>query len=147
MDKTNYFFRASKAGMALGALLLTSLTGCMAYVDAPRAEIDTGPPVFVAHDDYVYYPSYGVYYSSSRRQYAYLDGNAWVARPAPRGVSVNVLQASPSVRMDYHDSPANHHAATVRQYPKNWAPPHPEQGQKDNQNGDKHDEHGQNNGK
>jgi hypothetical protein len=147
MDKTKHFFKAGKAGIALGALLLTTLTGCMAYVDAPRAEIDAGPPVFVAQDDYVYYPNYGVYYSSSRRQYAYQEGGAWVGRPAPRGVSVDVLVASPSVRMDYHDSPANHHAATVQQYPKNWAPPHQEQGQKDNQKGDKHDEHGQNNGR
>src|SRR5271169_15214 len=105
MGNTKHFFKAGKAGIALGALLLTTLTGCMAYVDAPRAEIVPEPYAFAAQDDYVYYPSYGVYYSNSRRQYAYLDGGAWVARPAPRGVSVNVLLASPSVRMDYHDSP------------------------------------------
>jgi hypothetical protein len=143
MDNTKNFLKAGRTGIALGALLLTALTGCMAYVDAPHAEIDAQSYAFATQDDYVYYPSYGVYYSSSRRQYAYLDGNAWVARPAPRGVSVNVLLASPSVRMDYHDSPANHHAATVQQYPKNWSPPHPQQAQKD----DKHDEHGQNNGR
>jgi hypothetical protein len=147
MDNAKCLFKAGKAGIALGAVLLTTLTGCIGYVDAPRAEIDAGPPVFVAQDDYVYYPNYGVYYSSSRRQYAYLEGSAWVARPAPRGVSVNVLLASPSVRMDFHDSPANHHAATVQQYPKNWAPPRPQQARKDNQKDDKHDEHGQNNGR
>ena len=67
-------------------------------------------PVFVAQDDYVYYPNYECYYSVSRRQYAYREGNAWVSRPAPRGVSVDVLMRSPSVKMDFHDSPANHHA-------------------------------------
>ena len=36
------------------------------------------------------------------------------------GVTVNVLRASPSVKMDFHDSPANHHAAVAKQYPKNW---------------------------
>jgi hypothetical protein len=24
--------------------------------------------------------------------------------------------------MDFHDSPTNHHAAVVQQYPKNWVP-------------------------
>ena len=65
---------------------------------------------FAVQDDYVYYPNYECYYSVSRHQYAYREGNAWVARPAPRGVSVNVLLASPSVKMDFHDSPAQHHA-------------------------------------
>jgi hypothetical protein len=27
------------------------------------------------------------------------------------------------VRLDFHDSPSNHHAAVVRQYPKQWTPP------------------------
>jgi hypothetical protein len=76
----------------------------------------------VVQDDYVYYPSYGIYYSGSRHQYASLEGGAWISEPAPRGVSVDVLLASPSVRMDFHDSPANHHAAVARQYPKNWKP-------------------------
>ncbi len=147
MDNTKCFFRTGKTGFVLATMLLTALTGCIGYVDAPRAGIDVEPPVFVAQDDYVYYPNYGVYYSSSRRQYAYLDGGAWVARPAPRGVSVNVLQASPSVRMDFHDSPANHHAATVRQYPKNWTPPRPERAQKDNRTDNKQDEHGQSSGR
>jgi len=35
----------------------------------------------------------------------------WVSRPAPMGVSADVLLASPSVKMDFHDSPANHHEA------------------------------------
>jgi hypothetical protein len=77
----------------------------------------------VVQDDYVYYPGYQVYYSSNRRQYIYQDGRSWVTRPAPPRVSVDVLFASPSVRLDFHDSPAVHHAKVVQQYPKHWAPP------------------------
>ena len=132
-----------KAGFVLGAVLLATLTGCVAYVDGPRAGTQAEPYVFMAQDDYVYYPSYECYYSVSRHQYAYREGNAWVARPAPRGVSVNVLLASPSVKMDFHDSPAQHHAAVVKQYPKNWSPPASNQGQ--NRKDDQHDDHGNNN--
>jgi hypothetical protein len=143
MNNKKIFFKADKAGCVLGAVLLLTLTGCVAYVDGPRAGIQVEPYVFVAQDDYVYYPGYEVYYSSSRRQYAYLEGGAWVSRPAPRGVSVNVLLASPSVRMDFHDSPAYHHAAMVRKYPRNWAPPGSNQGQKENRKDDKRgDNHG-----
>ena len=143
MNNKKLFFKADKAGFLLGAVLLATLTGC--YVEGPRAGVYAEPQVFVVQDDYVYYPGYEVYYSSSRRQYTYREGNAWVARPAPRGVSVNVLLASPSVRMDFHDSPAQHHAAVVKQYPKNWAPSASNQGQ--NRRDDQHDDHGQNNGR
>lgn len=119
--------------------LLTLLTGCVGYVDRPAAGVAYEAPA-AGQDDYIYYPNYGIYYSASRRQYAYLEGNAWVSQPAPRGVSVNVLLASPSVKMDFHDSPANHHAAVVKQYPKNWKPSgsnhapnnHPDDRQADN---------------
>ena len=77
----------------------------------------------VVQPDYVYYPGYQVYYSGNTRQYVYLEGRSWVSRPAPPRVSANVLLASPSVRLAFHDSPAAHHATVVRQYPKNWAPP------------------------
>ena len=132
-----------------GVALLTTLTGCIGYVDSPRANGGyVAPPVvvttFVAQDDYVYYPGYEVYYSSSRNQYAYRDGRNWISRPAPRGVSVNVLQASPSVRMDFHDSPASHHAAIARQYPKNWKPAGANQDRNDQpgKRDDRDDKHG-----
>ena len=164
--KTNKagFAKTKKAGLVLGAALLTTLTGCTTYVDrpnqgsvyqspppvvyaAPPPTVYVAPPVVettvVVQDDYVYYPQYQVYYSSSRHQYAYREGNAWVSRPAPRGVTVNVLLASPSVRMNFHDSPANHHAEVVRQYPKNWRPPGQNQGQTENQNDDQHGENNQ----
>jgi len=142
MDNKKHFFKANKAGFVLGAALLVTLTGCVGYVDGPRAGVQVEPYAFVAQDDYVYYPNYECYYSVSRHQYAYREGNAWVARPAPRGVSVNVLLASPSVKMDFHDSPANHHAAVVQKYPKNWKPSGSNQSQKENQKDDKPDKRG-----
>jgi hypothetical protein len=128
MNKTKRL--AGKIGFVLGAALLGALTGCIGYVDGPRQGrvYAEPPPVYVeggvvVQDDYVYYPGYQVYYSSNRRQYVYLEGRSWVSRPAPPRVSVDVLFASPSVRLDFHDSPANHHTTVVRQYPKNWKPP------------------------
>jgi hypothetical protein len=130
------FFKTDKVGFVLCAALLGTLTGCITYADRPRpGSVYAAPPaaetVVVVQDDYIYYPGYDVYYSNNRRRYVYLEGGAWVSRPAPRGVSVNVLLASPSVRMDFHDSPAGHHAAIVQKYPKNWAPPGPNQGHKE----------------
>jgi hypothetical protein len=55
-----------------------------------------------------------------RRSYYYQERGVWVTRSRPRlGLSVNVLFASPSVRMDFHDSPSRHHADIVRRYPGN----------------------------
>jgi hypothetical protein len=127
MNKTKFFFSAGKAGIVLNALLLLMLTGCGNNVNVPDAGVTVASPAVVVQEDYVYYPSYEIYYSSSRHQYAYLEGGAWVSQPAPRGVSVDVLLASPSVRMDFHDSPAQHHAAVVQKYPKNWKPSGPSQ--------------------
>ena len=129
--------KCSKIGFVLGAALLGALTGCVGYVDGPRhgGAYVQPPSVYVqagvgVQDDYVYYPGYQVYYSSTRRQYTYRDGRSWVSRPAPPRVSVDVLFASPSVRLDFHDSPAIHHASVVRQYPKHWAPPGSSHGNK-----------------
>ena len=74
-------------------------------------------------DDYVYYPFYGIYYSNNRHQYAYLDKGIWVWNSAPETVSIDTLKASPSVKMEFHDSPEMHHVETVQKYPKNWTPP------------------------
>lgn len=118
------------AGLVLCGLLFGVLTGCIGYVDAPRHERVYAPPhpvqvEIVSDDDYVYYPGYQVYYSRSRRHYVYLEGRSWVTRPTPPRVSVDVLIASPSVRLGFRDSPAGHHATVVKQYPKHWAPPKP----------------------
>ena len=132
------------------------LTGCVGYVGQARGGSGYGPrpaveATVVMQDDYVYYPGYDLYYSNNRHQYYYQDGGAWVSRPAPRGVSVDVLFASPSVRMDFHDSPARHHAEVVKQYPRNWAPPGAHQvqnknSQKDNRKDAKSDNKGNDKG-
>ena len=103
----------------LVAAFLGTLTGCVGYVEEPR-RVYVQPPAatVIVQDDYVYYPDYQVYYSSNRHQYLYLEGRAWVTRPAPPRVSVDVLFASPSVRLGFHDHPSLHHAEIARQYPK-----------------------------
>ena len=134
MNNKKLFFRADKTGCVLGAVFLLTLTGCVAYVDRPpQGSVYVAPPVVVVQDDYVYYPDYEIYYSNSRHQYAYREGRAWVSRPAPRGISVDVLRGSRSVRMDFHDSPEHHHADVVRQYPRNREQPGSNQGRNDNQ--------------
>jgi hypothetical protein len=143
MNLAKFFLKADSAKFALCALLLLSFAGCVAEVEGPPG-VETSAGV---QDDYVYYPNYEVYYSSSRHQYAYREGNAWVSRPAPRGISVDALRASPSVQMDFHDAPANHHAAVVQQYPKNWAPSGSKQGQDDNRKDGQRDGHADNSGK
>jgi hypothetical protein len=80
-------------------------------------------PVVVDDDDYVYYPQYEVYYSNRRHLYGYQEGGAWFWRPAPPRVEVNVLFASPSVHMDFRDSPERHHTVVIRNYPHNWRQP------------------------
>jgi hypothetical protein len=137
-----HLFQTNQVSLVLCAALLGALTGCAGYVDGPRAGVYAAPDAFAAQDDYVYYPGYECYYSLSRHQYAYREGNAWVFRPAPRGVAVDALRASPSVKMNFHDPPAQHHAAVVKQYPKNWQPSGAKPGQDR-----KDDQHGENNGK
>jgi len=126
-------------GFVFGIAALSLLTGCVGFVNGPRGEVYVpAPSVYVeggvtVQEDYVYYPAYQVYYSSYRHQYVYRDGRSWVSRPAPPHVAVNVLISSPSVKVGFHDSPANHHAEIVRQYPERWAPPESKR--------DNHDEH------
>jgi hypothetical protein len=147
MNNEKLFFPTNKVGLVLCGVLLGTLTGCVGYIDGPRAGVYVAPPVVVVEDDYIYYPDYEIYYSSSRHQYAYLEGRAWVSRPAPRGVSVNVLFASPSVRMDFHDSPEHHHAEVVRQYPGHRAQPGSNQGRNDDRNDNPRDRRGNNRGR
>jgi hypothetical protein len=138
MKNKKHFFKTNSIGSVLSAALLAALAGCAGSAYGQGVGITITPPIVVVappvvvQDNYVYYPSYGIYYNSGRHQYAYLQGGAWVNAPAPGGVSVDVLRASPSVNMDFHDSPANHHVAMVRQYPKNWKPGSAHQDQKQN---------------
>jgi len=148
MKNKKPFSPSGKLTLVFGAVLLGTLTGCVYREErAQPAEVYVAPPpaqtVVVVEDDYVYYPQYEIYYSSSRHQYAYRDGRSWVSRPAPRGVTVDVLFASPSVRMNFHDSPAQHHATVIKQYPRNWAPPAQQPQRKEDRKDDRRDQHDQ----
>src|SRR3954465_8492180 len=127
----------AKIGFIVGTAALSLLAGCVGYVDGPHARVYAPTPsVYVetgvaVQDDYVYYPGYQVYYSSSRHQYIYQDGRSWVSRPPRRHVSLNVLISSPPVNVGFHDSPANHHAEISRQYPQHWSPPGANHGNKE----------------
>jgi len=113
------------ASYGSAALLLALLTGCATVVDEPAAAnaTPTADTIFTIDGDYDYFPGYNVYYNRDNHQYAYLEGGYWVSRPAPAGLAPNVLRASPSVRMGFRDSSANHNAEMVRKYPHNWVPP------------------------
>jgi hypothetical protein len=143
MNNKKYFVRSNKVGAVLSAAFLVTLAGYAVSAHGQGVGITITPPVvvvapvvvappLVVQDNYVYYPSYGIYYNSGRHQYAYMRGGAWVNAPVPYGVSIDVLRASPSVNMDFHDSPANHRDAMVRTYPKNWKRGDAHQGQKEN---------------
>ena len=124
MNQNQHPFKPTAIHLLFSLFILESFTGCVGYVE-PRPHavyVEPRPPVIVeVEDDYVYYPQYEVYYSAHRRHYFYRESGAWVSRPAPRGVSVNVLFSSPSVRMNFHDSPRYHHDVVVRSYPRNWS--------------------------
>jgi hypothetical protein len=117
------------------AVLLATLTGGVGSAHAQAVTITVPAPVVVAPavttDTYVYYPQYGVYYNSYRHRYNYMKDNVWVAGGAPEGVSVSALQASPSVNMDFHDSPEKHHAEILKKYPREWKPSAERQDQKE----------------
>jgi hypothetical protein len=127
---------------ALGVALLAVLTGCPANPPAASTAAAPAPaqPVVVTQPSvvvqpvvvdqptvedtagFIYYPNYEVYYDPVGRVYWHNDGGRWNSGPAPVGVSVDVLHASPSARMNFHDSPAAHHAQVVQQYPHDWKP-------------------------
>jgi hypothetical protein len=113
------------AGFAAAAMLLVLPTGCTTVVDAPVAAnaMPAANTIFTIDGDYDYFPGYNAYYNRDNHQYVFLEGGYWVSRPAPYGVATNVLRASPSVRMEFRDSPASHNAEMVRKYPHNWVPP------------------------
>ena len=119
---------ANLAGFLFGTVIIASSTGCgtegsgqvTVYQDRPTVQ---GYATVSFQDDYDYYPGYETYYSRNRHEYVYRDGNTWVRRSEPRGVSVSVLLAAPSIRLDFHDSPEQHHGTVVQSYPRNWHRP------------------------
>jgi len=126
MKNKIHLLKTNKVGFVLGAVLLAALTECVGNADGQNVVITVPPPVVmtpaVIQDNYTYYPSYGVYFNKHGHQYYWLKGDAWVTQPEPQGVKADVLLASPSVDMDFHDSPANHHKEMLQKYPKNWKP-------------------------
>jgi hypothetical protein len=108
-----------------GSIVLVALSGCLVDVsDSSRGYQRRSSGQMQAsvsyEDDYDYYPAYEVYYSRNRREYVYRDGSSWVRRSEPRGIELNAMLASPSVRVDFRDSPEQHHSNVVRSYPRNW---------------------------
>ncbi len=125
---TKIFLVTAKTGLVTMTVLMAALTGCVYDGPNQRGEYRGRPTVqvqaaVVFQDDYDYYPAYETYYSRNRHEYVYRDGNNWVRSPQPRGIQANVLLAAPSVRVDFHDSPAQHHSSVVKSYPKNWKQP------------------------
>lgn len=149
------------AGIFTCTVLLVSLIGCVPVGSSHRGGFDVGPsnPVHTTVpivDDYDYYPRYEVYYNRRRNEFIYYDVNAWVRRSTlgPRGITVEVLWASPSVRADFHDSPELHHGSMVQRFPRNWeqspkAPANAKAKDKDNEHavvkGQRESEDGRNN--
>lgn len=111
-----------KPALLLCAVILGMVMGCTEPPQAGNTMV-APPATVLAPDDYVYYPGYEIYYSNNRHQYVYLDDGKWVWSSAPQTVSADTLRASPSVKMEFHDSPENHHVEIVQKYPKNWTPP------------------------
>ena len=121
MNSPKHFLTAVKVAVVTSAALLGTLVGCVSHVARPPVgSVYVAPPAMVVvQEDYVYYPDYQVYYSGHRREYVYLEGRSWVSRPTPPRVTVNVLLASPSVRLAARDFPQHHHATMqVRQAPQ-----------------------------
>ncbi len=123
---------ASATGLIAFTSIIAMLTGCAPSAPSTTTVTQVTPPApapasasaaVVVADDYDYYPGYEVYYSRNRHEYLYRDGNNWVRRPQPRGVSAEILLGSPSVRMDFHDSPERHNDTVVHNYPRNWKRP------------------------
>jgi hypothetical protein len=131
MNRTN-----SKIGWVSAVAAVALFTGCVVHEPRHHVRVHAPAPVvhvqsgIVVHDTYTYYPGYQVYYSSSSRQCIYLDGGSWVTRAAPPRISIDVLLASPSIRMDFHDAPSLHHASISKTYPTSWTPPGHSKGNK-----------------
>lgn len=128
---------ARSAAAAVGVLGFLALPLLIAACGGQvEAEVTIpGPPgaAVVGEDEYDYYPAYGVYFNPYRRQYYYQENGAWINRPGPPGVSVDVLLASPHARMDFHDHPQAHHAEVMKRYPRNWSDHRPAAGHEEHQ--------------
>ena len=90
MINKKLLFKTNQVGVVLGAVLLATLTGSAVYADDLHVGVYIAPPVVVApvvvvQDDYpVLSQLRAIYYNSSRHQYAYLEGDAWILGGAPQ---------------------------------------------------------------
>ncbi len=123
---TKNVFRTREICCVLTLMLFGVLAGCIVEPVGGQTYIAPAPVVVQAdvgiEGGLVYYPDYEVYYDPGLRAYWYNRGGVWVTGGAPAGISVDVLLRSPSVRMGFRDSPANHHAEIARRYPHGWKP-------------------------
>jgi len=121
---------AKQAGLALGVLLLLATAGCS---DSPAWGGWSNHPTLArlqasrgVQRNWVYYPTYETYYSSNYQEYVYrltfFSGQtAWVTSAEPMApVTPEMLQATPAVDMQFHDSPSSHHAEIAKAFPKDW---------------------------
>ena len=124
-----YLFNKSPLVIPGGlSLVLWLLAGCSA---TPRWGSWSAHPspariatVMGRLDSYVYYPGYEVYYNRTKDQYVFQNDRAWVTQhEPPLDVNGVDLLASPSVAMNFSDTPERHHAAVVRTYPRYWGRP------------------------
>ncbi|MES1195074.1 MAG: hypothetical protein ABUL65_04205 [Opitutus sp.] len=118
-------FRFSNpAGLTLGLAVLALLAGCASssWSGSFRRPTPAQEQAALGRlDRYVYFPGYQVYFNPARGQYTYRDGQAWItSRDLPPDLSLELLEDSPSVAMNFDDAPARHHAAVVQIYPRNW---------------------------
>jgi hypothetical protein len=109
---------------ALGLAALALLSGCATSSWTGTFRQPTMSQVHVAlsqQDSYIYFPGYQVYFNPARRQYTYWNGRAWLTSPdLPHELSLELLQESPSVAMNFDDAPARHHGEVAQSYPRNW---------------------------
>lgn len=113
---------------AAAGLLLTGLfAGCASDTGYYRSDYYGDRPIgydgrrtVVYEDDYDYYPGYEVYYARNRHEYVYRDGNRWVRSTTFPRANSQILFSSPSVRVEFRDSPERHHDSVVRRYPRDW---------------------------
>jgi hypothetical protein len=117
-------FKTKRTALILGALVTVALIKCGGTVQAQQVTVTVPAPsvTVVAQDDYVYYPQYGMYYNGFRHRFYCLNNGVWVVAAAPVGFTADVVLASPSVHMDFHDSPEHHHADIIKRYPHDWKP-------------------------
>lgn len=112
----------------VGSALGLTVAGCYhratadshAYSDTSESHAFTGTAGDRIGDDYVYYPTYEVYYSPARKEYVYNDGTTWVRSTTPSRDWANDIAGAPYVPMTFHDDPALHHNDIARQYPRTW---------------------------